>query len=77
MQAILRVPFSSTFPALKKIDFKINLVLDVPEGAKLPRLTEPLGEFCTLVSLAREYFPTVNLFLIHHVEHRNHLPKSE
>ncbi len=28
-----KVPFGNTFPTLKKIDFKINLVLDVPEGA--------------------------------------------
>ena len=29
----------------------MNLVLDVPDGAKIPRLTENLGEFgiCSLV----------------------------
>ena len=48
------MPFSNIFPTLKKIDFKINLVLDVPEGAKLPRLTESFREICTLV--------TVNVF---------------
>ena len=45
------MPFSNTFPTLKKINFKINLVLDVPKGAKLPIQTESFREFCALVGL--------------------------
>ncbi len=50
-QAIFIVPSSNTFPTLEKTHFKINLVLDVPEGAKLPRLTESFRKFCALFSL--------------------------
>ncbi len=45
MQAIFKVPSSNTFPTLKMIDFEINLVLGVPEGAKLPRLIASFANF--------------------------------
>ncbi len=60
-QAIFKVPFSNTFPTLKKIDFQINLVLDVPEGANPPRLTESFREFRAFVSLGN-IFSNCKLF---------------
>ena len=39
-QAVFKVPLSNTFPTHKTIQFKIILVLDVPEGVKLIGLTE-------------------------------------
>jgi hypothetical protein len=36
---------------LKKLVFKIDLVLDVPKGVKLPRLTERFRKFWALVNL--------------------------
>ena len=49
-RSFVRKPFRmglsvTTFPMLKKLVFKINLVLDTPEGVKLSRLTENFRKF--------------------------------
>jgi hypothetical protein len=49
-QVIFKVPSINKFPTVKKIDFLINSVLDVPDSGHLPTSTENFHKFRVLIS---------------------------